>query len=94
MHHQILVDYGAEIPTLEAVLSRTGEKTSYEFSLARLFWHQAISCEAYLLYATDDPVQAAFNAGRIIKKCEGEQLPHLKRGYDQLMRNLDEFITK
>ncbi|XP_072017654.1 short transient receptor potential channel 4-like [Amphiura filiformis] len=91
---KILVEHGAEIPTLEAVLSRTGEQTSYEFSLARLFWHQSISSEAYLLYATDDPVQAAFNAGRVIKKCEGEQLPHLKEGYNQLMRELDEFITK
>ena len=93
---QMLIHAGAEMPTQEAVLARVGttpDTDIYERALARLHWHKAMSSEAYLLHGSDDPVQAAFEAGHTIADTKKDQLTHLKPQYKELIGKLDEFLT-
>lgn len=81
------------MPSLETVLENA-ERDDYEQYLACFYWHQAISSEAYILYASTDPIQAAINAGKAVQKAKASQQHHLQSNYDQLAQCLDQFVTK
>lgn len=81
------------MPDLKTILEHSKEDT-YEEYLIYLNWHQAQSSEAYLLHSSDDPLQAAINAGKDIKKSRSKQPHHLRAGFDLLMEQLDQFVTK
>ncbi|XP_072045829.1 short transient receptor potential channel 5-like [Amphiura filiformis] len=88
-----LIEYGAEMPDLQTVLDHSKEDT-YEQYIASYSWHQAISCEAYLLYAFKDPIQAAIDAGKAVRKSCSVQKRHLRSQYEDLITRLDLFLTK
>ncbi|XP_072030429.1 short transient receptor potential channel 3-like [Amphiura filiformis] len=88
-----LIEYGAEMPDLQTVLDHSKGDT-YEQYLTCYSWHQAISSEAYLLYASNDPIQAAIDAGKAIRKSCSVQKQHLRSKYENLITRLDLFITK
>lgn len=84
------------MPDLQTVLEYS-KGDSYEEYLVYLNWHQALSSEAYLLYSSNDPLEAAINAGKAIQESKSLQphhLHHLRGGFDELMKDLDQFVTK
>ncbi|XP_072030430.1 short transient receptor potential channel 5-like [Amphiura filiformis] len=88
-----LIEYGAEMPDLQTVLDHSKGDT-YEQYLTCYSWHQAISSEAYLLYASKDPIQAAIDAGKAVLKRKSAQQHHLRSAYEELIVQLDLFVTK
>ncbi len=90
---QVLVEYGAVIPDLEVVLNRT-QRDKYEANQVCLYWHQAITSESYLVYAKEDPVEAAINAAKLLRKNKKTLLQHRKTECQELTNNLDQFLTK
>ncbi|XP_072046465.1 short transient receptor potential channel 5-like [Amphiura filiformis] len=90
---KILLQYGAELPDLQSILDHC-RADSYEQYLASYSWHQAISSEAYLLYASTDPIQAAIDAGKVVLKNKSVQQNHLQSNYENLISKLDIFVTK
>ena len=93
MLFQLLIEYGAEIPTLEDVLTRT-QKDKYEVNLICIYWHQAITGEAYLVYSSGDPIQGAIHAGKLLEKNRHTLLRHRKTECQELTDKLDGFITR
>ncbi|XP_072041739.1 short transient receptor potential channel 1-like isoform X3 [Amphiura filiformis] len=91
---ELLIGIGAELPTLEDTLARVGSSRDiYERALTRLHWHKAMSSEAYLLFSSPDPIQAAFEAGLKIEETRKDQLTHIKPEYKELKQTLDKFLT-
>ncbi|XP_072030246.1 transient-receptor-potential-like protein [Amphiura filiformis] len=88
-----LIEYGAEMPDLQTVLDHSKGDT-YEQYLTCYSWHQAISSEAYLLYASKDPIQAAVDAGKAILEGKSVQQHHLRSDYEELITQLDLVVTK
>ncbi len=88
----MLIDFGAEFPYLDAMVSRAGDQ-HYDIALARLHYYQAISSEAYLL-ATEDPIESAFHAAKLLRKFEMYQLPSLRKQYRVIHEKLDIFLSK
>ncbi|XP_072030400.1 transient-receptor-potential-like protein [Amphiura filiformis] len=88
-----LLQYGAELPDLQSILDHC-RGDAYEQYLTCYSWHQAISSEAYLLYASKDPIQAAIDAGKAILKNKSAQQNHLQSNYEELITKLDLFVTK
>ncbi|XP_072030214.1 short transient receptor potential channel 4-like [Amphiura filiformis] len=89
---QILMEFGAEFPSVDAMISRAGEP-HYDCALARLHYYQAISSEAYLL-ATEDPMESAFHAGKLIRAFEIGQVTSFSKQYRHIQENLDIFLSK
>ncbi|XP_072029117.1 transient receptor potential-gamma protein-like isoform X2 [Amphiura filiformis] len=90
---KVLVEYGAVVPDLEVVLNRT-QRDKYEANHVCLYWHQAVTSEAYLVYAKEDPIQAAIDAGKLLRKNQRTLLQHRKTECQELTENLDEFLVK
>ena len=80
------------MPDLQAILEHS-EGDSYEQYLAHITWHRAISSRAYLLYSSNDPLEAAICAGKAIQKSRSLQPHHLRAGFDVLMEHLDQFVA-
>ena len=59
-----------------------------------LYWHQAVTSEAYLLYATDDPIHATISAAKLLRKSKKTVLRHRQEECEMLMSNLDSFLTR
>ncbi|XP_072029115.1 transient receptor potential-gamma protein-like [Amphiura filiformis] len=89
---KLLVEYGAVIPDLEEVLNST-KREKYKDANACLHWHQAVTSEAYLVYATDDPIQAAIDAAKLLQNHQQTLLEHRKTEYQEIMNNLDQFLA-
>ena len=81
------------MPDLHSILEHSKGDT-YEQYLACFNWHQAISSEAYLLHSSNDPLEAAINAGKAIQKAKSSQQHHLRSDFDILLEHLDQFVTK
>ncbi len=84
MTFQTLIEYGATLPDLQIIADHS-QGDPYEQYLACYAWHQALSSEAYLLYASEDPIQAAIDAGKAVLKSKSIQQPHLQSNYEELI---------
>ncbi|XP_022086358.1 short transient receptor potential channel 5-like isoform X2 [Acanthaster planci] len=89
---KILLDYGARIPSLKAVLARI-KSDSFERALAQLRWYQAITSQAYLLLASEDPMDAAFWLANQLRTLSNT-VTQLKEEYEELSANLEQFVTR
>ncbi len=56
---QVLLQYGAKMPKLSEVIPRCPD--SFSTSLAQVSWYKAITSDAYMVLACDDPLKEAFD---------------------------------
>ncbi|XP_038045260.1 short transient receptor potential channel 5-like isoform X2 [Patiria miniata] len=89
---KVLLDYDARIPSLNSVLARIKDG-SFERALAQLRWYQAITSQAYLLLASEDPMDAAFWLADKFRSLS-TTVTQLKEEYDELSAHLEQFVTR
>ncbi|XP_033639719.1 short transient receptor potential channel 4-like [Asterias rubens] len=89
---KILLDHNARMPKLNTVIARTTDDI-FEKALAQLHWYQAITSEAYLLLASEDPMDAAFWLADQLQTMS-HSVTQLKEEYDELKDNLEQFVTR